>query len=60
MQNVPSEKQGNTWWVKCQCSKSFPASDRIVQQSNVKLRCPFCASEFLPQDAAALFDPLKT
>jgi hypothetical protein len=53
------EKQGNTWWVKCHCTKSFPASDRIIQHPTVKLRCPFCTAEFLAKDAAELFDPLQ-
>jgi hypothetical protein len=45
------------FWVECcECHGKFYCSYREMRHTGVKLMCPFCRHEFLPDEAASLDD----
>lgn len=44
------------WAECCKCHGKFYCSYREMRHTGVKLMCPFCRSEFLPEDAASIDD----
>ncbi len=52
------EKQGNTAWVSCRdCAEWFPVAPELLAMETVRLVCPHCHAEFLPDDAAQVVEP---
>lgn len=52
------EKKGNTVWVSCaDCQGWFPVGPELLEMATVKLMCPHCHAQFLPEAAAKVIEP---
>ncbi len=48
-------KTGNTCWAQCRaCAAWFPVTATLLNQKTIRLVCPECNAQFLPDEAQSL------
>tara|TARA_B100001559_G_C16488146_1_gene617075 strand:+ start:417 stop:632 length:216 start_codon:yes stop_codon:yes gene_type:complete len=51
-QNISGEKKGNITWILCGfCEEWFHSTKELIEINTVKLHCPNCHEEFIPEES---------